>query len=62
MKRKIEMIYYTDKARETAQENINRLVKVIMEMKSSELSFIDALDISSYLITLSEEIEKEKGK
>lgn len=56
------MIYYTDKARKTAQENIKRLVKVIMGMKSSELSFIDALDISSYLVTLSEEIEKEKGK
>lgn len=56
------MIYYTDKARETAQENIKRLIKIIMGMKSSELSFIDALDISSYLTTLSEEIEKEKGK
>ena len=56
------MIYYSDKARETAQENISRLIKVIMGMKSSELSFIDALDISSYLTTLSEEIEKEKGK
>ena len=54
------MIYYTDKARETAQENIKRLVKVIMGMKSSELSFIDALDISSYLTTLSEEIEKRR--
>ena len=60
--REFKMIYYTDKAREIAQENIKRLVKVIMEMKSSELSFIDALDISSYLTTLSEEIEKEKGK
>lgn len=38
------------------------LLKVIMGMKSSELSFIDALDICSYLTTLSEEIEKEKGK
>lgn len=56
------MIYYTDKARETAQENIKRLIKVIMGMKSSELSFIDALDISHYLIILKEEIEKEKGK
>lgn len=56
------MIYYTDKARETAKENIGRLVKIIMEMKTNELSFIDALDISSYLVTLSEEIEKEKGK
>lgn len=56
------MIYYTDKARETAEENIERLVKVVMNMKSSELSFIDALDISHYLITLKEEIEKEKGK
>lgn len=54
------MIYYTDKARETATENIERLVKVVMGMKSSELSFIDALDISHYLITLKEEIEKEK--
>lgn len=56
------MIYYTDKARETAQENIERLVKVVMEMKSSELSFIDALDICSYLNTLKDEIKKEKGK
>lgn len=56
------MIYYTDKARDTATENIERLVKVIMGMKSSELSFIDALDICSYLNTLKDEIEKEKGK
>ena len=56
------MIYYNDKTRETVIENIERLVKVVMEMKVSELSFIDALDISYYLITLKEEIEKEKGK
>lgn len=56
------MIYYTDKTREKVQENIERLVKIIMEMKVSELSFVDALDISYYLITLKEEIEKEKGK
>lgn len=56
------MIYYTDKTRETAQENINRLVKIIMGMKLNELSFVDALDISYYLLTLSDEIEKEKGK
>ena len=53
---------YTDKTREKVQENIERLVKIIMEMKVSELSFVDALDISYYLITLKEEIEKEKGK
>ena len=56
------MIYYTDKTREKVQENIERLVKIIREMKVSELSFVDALDISYYLITLKEEIEKEKGK
>ena len=56
------MIYYNDKTRETAQENIERLVKIVINMKLNELSFIDALDISYYLITLKEEIEKEKGK
>lgn len=56
------MIYYNDKTRETVIENIERLVKIIMEMKVNELSFVDTLDISYYLITLKEEIEKEKGK
>ena len=56
------MIYYNDKTRETVIENIERLVKVVMGIKSSELSFVDALDISYYLITLKEEIKKEKGK
>lgn len=56
------MIYYNDKTRETAQKNIERLVKVVMGMKSSELSFIDSLDICYYLIALKDEIEKEKGK
>lgn len=56
------MIYYTDKARETAKENIGRLVKIIMEMKTSELSFNDALDICYYLNVLKDEIGKEKGK
>ena len=32
------MIYYTDKARETAQENIKCLVKVIMGMKVIHLA------------------------
>lgn len=56
------MIYYTDKARETAQENIKHLINVVMGMESSELSFTDALDICFYLNTLKDEIKKEKGK
>lgn len=56
------MVFYTDKARKNATENIERLVKVVMEMKSSELSFTDALDICFYLNILKDKIEKEKGK
>lgn len=56
------MICYTDKARKNTTENIERLVKVVMEMKSSELSYIDALDICFYLNILKDEIKKEKGK
>ena len=56
------MIYYSDSARETAKENIGRLVKIIMSQTTNNLSFNDALDICYYLNTLKDEIEKEKGK
>ena len=54
------MIYYSNKARKTAINNIEKLVGTIMKMKTSELAFSDAMEICYYLNTLKDEIKKEK--
>ena len=56
------MIYYSNSARDIAINNISRLTKIIMEQKTSNLSFVDALDICYYLQTLKDELEKEKKR
>lgn len=54
------MIYYSNRARKTAINNIEKLVGVIMGMKTNELNFTDAMSICYYLNTLKDEIQKEK--
>ena len=56
------MIYYTDKARETAKENISKLVQLVASVPGNVLSYTDASDINYYLLVLKNEIEREQNK
>ena len=56
------MIYYSDKARETAKENISRLVQLVAGVPGNVLSYTEASDINYYLLTLKNEIEREQNK
>ena len=56
------MIYYSDKARETAKENISRLVQLVASVPGNVLSYNEASDINYYLLVLKNEIEREQNK
>ena len=56
------MIYYSDKARETAKENISNLVKLVASIPGNVLSYNEASDINYYLLVLKNEIEREQNK
>lgn len=40
------MIYYSDQARETAKENISRLVQLVVGVPGNVLSYNEASDIN----------------
>lgn len=56
------MIYYSDKARETAKENISNLVKLVASIPGNIISYNEASDINYYLLVLKNEIEREQNK
>ena len=56
------MIYYSDKARETAKENISRLVQLVAGVPGNVLSYNEASNINYYLLMLENEIEREQNK
>jgi hypothetical protein len=56
------MIYYSDQARETAKENISRLVQLVASIPGNVLSYNEANDINYYLLVLKNEIEREQNK
>ena len=53
------MMYYSDKARMSAIENIRDCIKKISTIKGSELSYTDASKTNRFLSMLIDEIVKE---
>lgn len=56
------MIYYSDQARETAKENISRLIKLVAGVPGNVLSYNEASEINYCLFMLKNEIEREQNK
>ena len=54
------MMYLTNEARRSAIANIRKKIDIVMSMQSSEMSYIDAREIVSYLNQLIDQIEKER--
>lgn len=54
------MIYYTDEARKTAIENIQRLTPIVATIPGNVLSLGDSQNINYYLKVLRDAIEAEQ--
>ena len=54
------MIYYTDEARKTAIENIQKLVPIVATIPGNVLSLGDSQNINYYLKVLRDAIEAEQ--
>lgn len=53
------MIYYTNKARETAKANIARLIPVLASVPGNVISYSDVHEIIGYLQALDNELDCE---
>lgn len=56
------MLYYSDEARNSAIEGIDKLMVEVNGISGERLDYATASDICRYLAVLKEEIEKERAK
>lgn len=53
------MVYYSNKARETAKANIARLIPVLASVPGNVINYGDSMEIIGYLQALNNELDCE---